>query len=158
MSKIENIGKLEKLSKNTADTESLAKDIYLAIKNNGNLHIDLQGNIGAGKTCFARHLINCFGMKGVLSPSFQTVLSYQKEQFEIHHLDLFRLPLSSELPEDLWEIVEKDSLRLVEWPERCSNLPKPDIMISFDLLENDHRLIKLIPVSESGAFCLKKLI
>ena len=145
----------EKISSDVCDTVAVANALYSSIKNDPCLQINLKGGIGAGKTLFARSLMSCFGVENAPSPSFQTALSYETPSTEIYHFDLFRLPDQTELPEDLWEMMESKSLRLIEWAERCSNMPPPDLLISFDFLENNARRLSFNAESNKTLECLK---
>nr|WP_276591776.1 tRNA (adenosine(37)-N6)-threonylcarbamoyltransferase complex ATPase subunit type 1 TsaE [Sphingomicrobium nitratireducens] len=79
--------------------------------------ITLQGPLGAGKTSFARGLIEALGHEGeVPSPSFAIVQPYDHLDLPVWHVDLYRLEDPSEL-EELGLDATEDSVLLVEWPE-----------------------------------------
>ena len=86
--------------------------------------ICLFGELGSGKTTFARNLINSIYKKNKLekpitikSPSFPILLTYEVNNFEIYHYDLYRLLKSSELTEiNIFEEL-KNSITVIEWPE-----------------------------------------
>lgn len=89
----------------------------------------LSGAVGAGKTTFARHLIQtCLQQAGsdledVPSPSFTLVQSYQAGTLEIWHADLYRLTSVDELVELGLEDAFQDAFCLVEWPDRLGTPP-----------------------------------
>jgi len=101
-------------------------------------HIFLTGDLGAGKSTFARALIQGkmakFGyIEDVPSPSFTLVQTYEFEDLDIWHIDLYRLE-NTELEElGLPEAVE-ETLMIIEWPDRLNgNLnPAIHIALSFD--------------------------
>jgi len=81
--------------------------------------ITLEGDLGAGKTVFARGFIEALGGDGeVPSPTFTLVQSYELSPHPVHHFDLYRL----EQPEDAFELgIEElfpDGVSLIEWPDR----------------------------------------
>ena len=123
------------------------------------MHLHLRGELGAGKTLWARALIGALGGgANVPSPSFALALSYSSLRMRVHHLDLFRLPQNAPLPGELSELLqEEDALCLVEWPERASDLPAPDIRaeICFDGEDETRRRIIFAANGEKGAECLR---
>ena len=102
--------------------ERFCEDVSLNLKV-GDI-ICLSGELGSGKTTFARNLINSIYKKNKLetpisikSPSFPILLTYEVNNFEIYHYDLYRLLKSSELTEiNIFEEL-KNSITLIEWPE-----------------------------------------
>ncbi|MBU2533644.1 MAG: tRNA (adenosine(37)-N6)-threonylcarbamoyltransferase complex ATPase subunit type 1 TsaE [Alphaproteobacteria bacterium] len=83
--------------------------------------ITLRGDLGAGKTTFARYLIRSLlgsDEAEVPSPTFTLVQSYDTARFEVRHFDLYRISGPDELDE-LGFHETNDCLTLVEWPERA---------------------------------------
>lgn len=103
----------------------------------------LSGELGAGKTAFARGIGCALGVARVRSPSFTLVNEYKCEKFTLFHADLYRLDDADGLGLD--EYADDRSVLLVEWPERWQNPPSCDtIKISFEMTEGepDKRLIR----------------
>jgi tRNA threonylcarbamoyladenosine biosynthesis protein TsaE len=88
--------------------------------------VGLAGPLGAGKTTFARHLIQFLGVaEEVPSPSFNLVLSYETTAGEVWHFDLFRIKAPDEAFELGIEDAFADAISLIEWPERLGTLLPP---------------------------------
>lgn len=96
--------------------------------------IALKGELGAGKTSFARAFIRARGGdEDVPSPTFTLVQSYDLRGGTIWHFDLYRL----RAPEEAWELgIEEafaDGIALIEWPERLGVLlPRRRLMVELD--------------------------
>jgi tRNA threonylcarbamoyladenosine biosynthesis protein TsaE len=91
----------------------------------------LEGELGAGKSAFARALIVAMGHRGkVPSPTYTLVEPYQLAAGIIYHVDLYRISSEEELRYLGWGELD-DGFRLVEWPDRA-----PGIASSADLLVN----------------------
>ncbi len=100
-------------------------------------YLFLFGEIGVGKTTFARQLINVFELKNnikkseVPSPTFNILFEYELKDFVIKHYDLYRLKNEEEINNlELFEIEEKN-ITLIEWPELIKNKPTNRIDLFF---------------------------
>jgi tRNA threonylcarbamoyladenosine biosynthesis protein TsaE len=113
----------------------------------------LRGDLGAGKTTFARAYIHALGYEGyVKSPSYGLLETYQVHGQSVLHLDLYRI----EDPEELEYLAIRDlfddsTVLLVEWPDRGGGmLPAPDLVLDFG--ESDAlRFIECRACSTRGA-------
>ncbi len=97
----------------------------------------LEGELGAGKTTFARAFIQTLGHAGrVPSPTYTLVESYVVSGYRVYHLDLYRLRDPAELADlGLADLLEGRFLALVEWPEQGSgHLPPPDLVVRLGIL------------------------
>ena len=109
----------------------------------------LYGEIGVGKTTFARLLINGFENEKklkkseILSPTFNIVFEYEIKEFTIKHFDLYRLKNSNDIKNiGLSENLEQ-SITLIEWPELIINKPENRLDLFFEYAEdyNERSLI-----------------
>lgn len=94
----------------------------------------LEGHIGAGKTHFARNLVQSLQdvPEDVPSPTFTLIQSYETSKGEVLHADLYRLSG----PEELDELGLTDALEaaicLIEWPDRLgTDAPASALTLSF---------------------------
>ena len=113
---------------NLAATEALAAWVA-AVARAGDA-ILLEGELGAGKTAFARAFLRvASGNPGleVPSPSFTLVQSYDTRIGTVHHYDLWRIDGPSALTELGWEGA-RDDIVLVEWPDRLGLLRPADAL------------------------------
>lgn len=106
--------------------------------------VALWGDLGAGKTTFARFLIQSLLDKTieVPSPTFTLVQIYDSNRGEIWHCDLYRL----KCPEEAFELGLEDAFHqaicLIEWPERLGNLlPRRRIDMTFNIVNETTREI-----------------
>jgi len=82
----------------------------------------LEGELGAGKSTFARALLRAMGHEGpVPSPTYTLVEPYQLPGNTIYHVDLYRVVSEEELRYLGWSEFD-DGCRLVEWPDRAAGL------------------------------------
>ncbi len=106
----------------------------------------LDGGIGAGKTHFARCLIQTLQEEpeDVPSPTFTLVQVYDVPTGELWHTDLYRLSDPDQVVElGLTEAFE-EAICLVEWPDRLEDLtPKAALSLSFEVTGDDSRRVTL---------------
>ncbi|GJL85627.1 MAG: tRNA (adenosine(37)-N6)-threonylcarbamoyltransferase complex ATPase subunit type 1 TsaE [Micavibrio sp.] len=136
------------ISHSEIETENIAADLAGDI-HNGDVLL-LHGNLGAGKTVFARSLIRTLSDAPKLevpSPTFTLVQTYEAQDLRLWHFDLYRLEDPEEIYELGWEEALSDGIVLVEWPERLGAL-KParylDIHISAGENDDEQRNIEII--------------
>ncbi|MDB5598113.1 MAG: YjeE family ATPase [Xanthobacteraceae bacterium] len=123
---------------NEAALQRLVVDIAMALQP-GDL-ITLSGDLGAGKTTFARALIRHLAEDPeieVPSPTFTLMQLYELPRFTVVHADLYRLSGPGELAELGFEDLPDSAVILVEWPDRAAGFLPPDRLdLAFTLAPN----------------------
>jgi|SRR6185312_2160674 len=118
---------------NEAATAALAEHLAPALFGGGVVY--LRGELGTGKTTFARALLRAMGVgERVKSPTYSLLERYSVNGHDAFHLDLYRIVGAGELEWlGLDELDAPETIVLVEWPERGRGaLPKPDLEITLD--------------------------
>ena len=104
----------------------------------------LSGGIGAGKTHFARCLIQSMlgWAEDVPSPTFTLVQTYDTEKAEIWHADLYRLTSPDEVIELGLDEAFETAICLIEWPDRLGSLvPSDALRLQFVTVDDETREI-----------------
>ena len=112
--------------------ESFAGKLAHAIR--APLVLWLVGDLGAGKTTFARSLIHALGYPGrVKSPTYGLLEHYQTDLVQVLHLDLYRINDPGELEFlGLADLLDEQTILLIEWPDKGGQwLPEPDFIFTF---------------------------
>ena len=113
----------------------------------------LEGELGAGKTVFAKGIASGLGMKDtrrVCSPTF-TIMNIYRARFPIFHFDLYRLEKSSDILDLGWEDYLEKGVVLVEWAERI-DFDYPAIRVLIKKGRGDERRLTVVrPGGPAGA-------
>ena len=128
-----------------------------------NALIELRGDLGAGKTTFARYLLAALGVMGrIKSPTYAVVESYTLQAAEqprfasglnIWHFDFYRFNDPREWEEaGFRDAFASPGLKLVEWAEKAGEyLPPRDLILSIDLLPDETRAVEVTALTALGA-------
>jgi len=103
----------------------------------------LEGEIGAGKSAFARALIRArLGrMEEVPSPTFTLVQTYETDAGDIWHCDLYRLTHPDEALELGLEEAFETAICLIEWPDRLGGFaPTSALTLAFKAQDQQHHI------------------
>jgi len=116
--------KTEYISKSASETESIAKDLSTALGRG--CTIALYGELGAGKTVFARGILRGLGYTGVVSsPTFTIVNEYELDDHRVAHFDMYRVDNEDTLEAaGFFEHITTGSTIIIEWSERIEHLLK----------------------------------
>ena len=125
--------------------ESFVKDITKQTP--GPIVIELVGDVGTGKTTFARGLAKGLGIKEeITSPSFTISKSYAfKNNKNLVHYDFYRLPSPGLMADDLTDnLKNRNNIIVIEWGEEIANLlPENHIKIAIDYNDDGTREVKI---------------
>ena len=108
----------------------------------------LSGELGAGKSTFARAFIRAAGHAGpVPSPTYTLVEPYALSRGNIYHVDLYRVSDEEELRYLGWNELD-DGCRIVEWPDRAPGLTaQADLALEF-AYAGDGRTVEVTALSD----------
>lgn len=130
------------------ETEAVGNALAHALLNDGKRHayIAMRGEMGVGKTAFARGFGSALGVAGVKSPTYTVVSEHKGTDLSFFHLDLYRIEDS----DDLWSIgyddyLAREGYMLCEWSERIpEEIPEGAIYVTIERGENEaDRLITI---------------
>jgi tRNA threonylcarbamoyladenosine biosynthesis protein TsaE len=122
--------------------------------------ITLQGDLGAGKTTLARHLLHALGVSGrIKSPTYAIVESYELPALAIWHFDFYRFNHPQEWEDaGFRDIFASVGLKLVEWPQKAQGLlPTADLDMAIRTDSQSARQVTLCSHTPRGAALLRGL-
>lgn len=140
-----------------AATTALAERVADAL--DGDLVLYLDGDLGVGKTSFARALLRKLGVgERIKSPTYSLVESYPLTHGRAWHLDLYRIADPGELEWlGLDALADPGSLVLVEWPQHGTGaLPAADLILHLRH-DGDGRSAGFEPCTSRGRALLARL-
>ncbi len=113
----------------------------------------LHGELGMGKSSLARGLIRALTnpTQDVPSPTFTLMQTYETADFEIAHLDLYRLKDPSEAYELGLDDIQPYSVLVIEWPDRLGHLGFDD-HLDIVLDEGEHKPGRRATLTPRGRF------
>jgi len=109
----------------------------------------LSGDLGAGKTVFAKGLAAGLGIDpaDVTSPSF-TLINEYAGRLRLYHIDLYRLDAGACRELGLEEIFADDrAVTIIEWAERLTELPAGATCVEIEPLNDSERRIRIAPAA-----------
>ena len=133
-------------TKNENETIELAQNIET--EKFPNMLICLNGELGSGKTMFAKGFANAMGInESVTSPTFCIIKEYEG-QLPLYHIDVYRLDGKIE-GLDLDEYLTKNGVVIIEWADTIKEyLPKERLDIDIKIVGENKRIIVLKPHGE----------
>lgn len=136
----------------TGPSETMALAARLAAGAEPGDVICLWGELGAGKTVFAKGFGAGLGVEATISsPSFVLMAEYAG-RLPLFHLDLYRLGGATDVLEGgLLDERQAAGVALVEWPERLgAMLPSPRLDVRLEVTGDERRRISLRGVGDAG--------
>ena len=134
------------ISNNEKETQGVAMEFSKTLR--GGEVILMYGDLGAGKTVFAKALAKALGVKEIVkSPTFNLMKRYKGEKLSLCHIDAYRLKNFDELLDiGADEYIGKlGVVTVIEWAERVADLKsKKIIKIKIEHgKENNERMIEI---------------
>jgi tRNA threonylcarbamoyladenosine biosynthesis protein TsaE len=134
---ISKLSSLEEFAKSLGSTLKQGQVIYL------------EGDLGSGKTTLVQLILKNLGYSGrVKSPTYNLYESYQFKNYNIIHMDLYRLSN----PEELFylgveDIFNSENIVFVEWPQKGKGvLPNANKKLLLELLDHNRRTLECIEI------------
>jgi len=117
--------------------------------------IVLAGDVGAGKTAFAKGFGEAMGVtEPITSPTFTLIHSYPAGRVTLHHADIYRLSTHHEVADlALAELLESDGIVLIEWGDVVAGSLGDHVLVrlEFDEANDDARDIVVSATGRSWA-------
>lgn len=146
-------------SRSPEDTVKLGEAVGRAAT--GRLIIGLRGDLGSGKTVFVQGLAEGLAVpKGfmITSPSY-TLINEYPGRIPLFHADLYRLTHAIDIESTgLFDTMDADGVVAIEWAEKiCDESLAEDVVIRFDIKEDETRVITLTACGQTGVDLLREL-
>ena len=111
-----------------------------------NMIICLDGDLGSGKTIFAKGFAQALGIdENITSPTFNIIKEYYSGEMPLFHMDVYRLDGNVESI-GLEEYFSKNGVVIIEWSETIKKyLPEDRLDIKIKVLDEDKRLLVFTP-------------
>jgi len=117
--------------------------------------VSLDGELGAGKTTFVRHLLRAMGIIGrIKSPTYAVVEPHEApDGLAIHHFDFYRFNDPREWEDaGFRDIFAAPGLKLAEWPNNAAgHIPPADLAIKIEAMADQTRTLTLTAATPRGA-------
>ncbi len=110
-----------------------------------NMIICLNGELGSGKTLFAKGIADAIGIKEpITSPSFPIIKEYDGE-LPFYHMDVYRLDGNVD-GIGIEEYFTKGGVVVIEWADTIKEiLPENRLDIKFQIIDENRRLLTIVP-------------
>jgi tRNA threonylcarbamoyladenosine biosynthesis protein TsaE len=106
--------------------------------------VALAGELGSGKTQFAKGIGNYYGIMKIISPSFTIVRQYCGEK-TLTHIDLYRINSIDECTRIIDEYLQEQTIIIIEWADKVKDYIPGDaygVHLNYGQSENE-RIIEI---------------
>jgi tRNA threonylcarbamoyladenosine biosynthesis protein TsaE len=132
-------------SNSVPQTEAIAAELARTLGSGS--CVALHGELGAGKTQFARGLVRGLGgaERAVSSPTFVLLNVYPGGRLTVYHLDAYRVTGSGDFEAiGFPELLEQGGVVVVEWPQRVAELiPRDHVSVRIEVTDANSRRITI---------------
>ena len=132
-------------SDSVADTERVAATLAESLR--GGDVVALHGDLGAGKTQFARGVVRALGGEAALvsSPTYVLLHVYATRSLTVYHLDAYRVHGGDDFDAiGFDELLEQHGVVVVEWPSRVADrLPSARVDVTIETTGESTRSITI---------------
>jgi len=134
-------------SNSETETREIAEELASVLKPGD--CITLSGELGAGKSVFARAMMRALGVtdEAMPSPTFAIIQEYVGKDARIAHMDWYRLDCAEELEAiGVREYMQSPWISIIEWPERAPMLlpvSARQVLLRVEPGNSDSRLIEI---------------
>ena len=131
-------------SNNEYDTIELAQN--LESEKFPNMIICLTGDLGSGKTVFAKGFANALGISEVVnSPTFTIIKEYLEGEMPLYHMDVYRLDGNTD-GIGIEEYFHKNGVVIIEWADLIEDyLPEERLDVKIKVVDEDTRILIFKP-------------
>lgn len=122
--------------------------------------IGLEGDLGAGKTCFVKGLATGLGIDEdeVSSPTFTLIAEHGRGKIPLYHIDLYRLEGAAVEEIGIEEYLSGPGVAAIEWFRFLpAGMVDQYLLVSFSILEGENRVLTLTPHGERYARVVEAL-
>ena len=113
-----------------------------------NMVICLYGELGSGKTVFAKAFGHAMGIDGITSSTFNIIKEYNGE-LPLYHMDVYRLEDKDADNLGIDEYFNKGGVTIIEWADLIKDyLPEERLDIVFKIIDENTRVLILKPYGE----------
>ena len=113
-----------------------------------NMVICLYGELGSGKTVFAKAFGHAMGIDGVTSSTFNIIKEYNGE-LPLYHMDVYRIEDGNVDNLGIEEYFTKGGVTIIEWADLIKDyLPEERLDIKFKVIDENTRVLILKPYGE----------